>query len=291
MSTDDTGITLTPNSQGKKRRGSPQAASVSKIKKTINVMENAKRKVGDMDLDELIIILNSSFAKTFENLLEKKLENVAKSEDLENFKGQMENIEKENKRLRQELEAVNRKLEDSESRWDDLANRSMRNNLIFQGLVVRDSKTEAETVQEFVREVLGEEVSVNRAHFLGRSKQIIAHIPQDKHIQAIFSKTSLLRGTEFFIFRDFTKRVRNIRSKLMKIRWNLRNSECRLRVSVVYDHLYVGDKKLHWTGTSLRCGEEDGWSVLRTCCPAVNWNLVREDLEKNETSAAAVSTA
>lgn len=274
-------LTLTPTSSDitrKRQRESPLAVLSSK--KIQMEQEKRTRKVGDMHLGDLLEMLNVSLGQ----LLEGKLADVAKKRDVEAIRAEIRKVEKDNQDIRTELQCLTKKLEDSERRWEDLSNRTRRNNVIVQGLDISGEESVVDSIQKFFSSALGvPNVKVNRAHFLGnpRDKRIIAHIPEDYHIGKIFANTAKLRGTTIYVYRDFTKKVRDLRQKLSKIGRKVKEVAPQERISIVYDHMYVGKSKLEWDQEKLVIGKEDGWAFLEEKYPTVNWRMVKENQKES----------
>lgn len=287
-----TNITLTPNNQTRKRPlESPQ--SNTSAKKTVMEAEDLNIKVGDLPYSELMKNLTSNFKK----LLEGSLTEVAKREDLRAIEDRLKGVEENNTAIRKEIERLEgsenetwTKLETLEKRLEDLNNRSRRNNLVIKNLpgAVKSGTQCAKVVTDFFKQALGLDVRVNRAHSVGRpeDKLTIVHIPFDNEIEAILSNTRELAGSNIYINRDFSPRVRAVRGKLLKLRKCLKEAGVSDKISLVYDHLYVGSVRIDWNvKDGLVCGKTSALENLRKLKSTVDWKKLNQELLQHRTSA------
>lgn len=207
-------------------------------------------KVGDMTNDELMGALSS--------LLDSKLASVATKQDITSLSDELGNLKAENIVLRNEIENIRNKLE-------DLENRSRRNNLIFRGIKYTVGGDYRKVVRDFCVGMLQcqENIWVNRAHPLGGSGLLIAHFPDDGDINYIMSNTKNLKGTGYYVYRDFSKEVRRKRGKLMAVRREIERLKGRRRMPLIFDHLVIENQRYTWTGDRLMTGNEDGCEKLK----------------------------
>lgn len=232
-------------------------------------------KVGELSKDE--------FAAFFQELSQ----GLAKTSELEGIKNQLSDLANDRDTAKADISELKDELARTNKWIDDLCNRSRRNNVVVRGLSYEPFKDQmpcTEFLRRFFKEALDVEVLINRAHPTGdpRSKLLIAHLPLDKDVEAVFRNAPALRNTNYFVYRDFTKRVRKIRGKLFFVRKNIIKNDPRLKASVVYDHMYVGEHKFEWDeNNGLRSGKEKGTVVLKRLLPKVDWDVIEEQL-KNE---------
>jgi len=150
-------------------------------------------------------------------------------------------------------------------RLDDLEGRSRRNNVIFDGLKYSNGDDYRKVVKEFCVNALKcpENMWVNRAHPIGQDGQLIAHFPVDEDVQWIMRNTKKLKGTGYYINRDFTREVRKKRGRLHKVRKELERLGGKRKMPLVHDHLIVENCKFFWSEGKLMAGKEDGCVKLK----------------------------
>lgn len=172
------------------------------------------------------------------------------NEEVHGLRDDMTELRRVNDDLLNENEELKSKIDRLERAQDDLEGRSRRNNLIFYGL----HKTEGETAEDcelLVKEVLTDKVELaedfefDRVHRLGTSKNspIIARCTFYKQKSIILKAKRKLQETDntISIGEDFTKRVRDIRRKLIPF---LKTAKADgKRVTMIYDHLLIEGQK------------------------------------------------
>ncbi|CAG9837743.1 unnamed protein product [Diabrotica balteata] len=108
---------------------------------------------------------------------------------------------------------------------------------------------------------------INRAHPLGPPKPngpIIAHVPWDTDISKILGHIKKLRGTEIYIDRNYTKEVREKRSRLRAIMKKIKEKNNALKMKLVFDSLLVESVKYSWDWRDgLKCEKDYGMNRLK----------------------------
>ncbi|KAF6214711.1 hypothetical protein GE061_009454 [Apolygus lucorum] len=141
---------------------------------------------------------------------------LAKKEDLENINVEIASLKKENQDLRKEINSLHAlvNLSDRNSR---------RNNLIFGGIDLQDGNA-LKAIQDFIRQVLKIEqpIIIGRAFALGRTglrrRPILVELVRGEDLYTILSRVSELKGTTFFIHRDYSQQERIKRAKLVQVK-------------------------------------------------------------------------
>ncbi|XP_075526332.1 uncharacterized protein LOC142558055 [Dermacentor variabilis] len=147
--------------------------------------------------------------------------------------------------------------DDIEARLDDAENRSRRNNLIFYGLPdAKPSESYAESekiIIQHCRDHLGIDIhpkEIDRAHRLGhhtdgRCRPIIAKFAFHKIKDSILSSGRKLKGTPYSVGEDFSRKVQNARSHLVKFA-----RQKSVPFSLRYKTLHIGSKRYLFNETS-----------------------------------------
>jgi regulator of replication initiation timing len=200
-------------------------------------------------------------------LLDEKLSNLVTKQDISILMSQVQELKQENEALKIEVRNCKLREEKIMERLVDLESRSRRNNLIFRGLNVPDQTRDyRQVIAKFCDETfsMDRNVWVNRAHPLDKAKNaIIAHFPEDTHIDFIMSKVRTLRGTGVSVHRDFPREVREKRAKLTAVRSEVERVAGRRRMPIVYDHMYIDGTRFTWESDGLKAGEVAGAVKLR----------------------------
>ena len=168
--------------------------------------------------------------------------------EVETMQMEIDALQHDNDELRTTCDALNLKVGILEQRADDQEARSKRNNLLLFGLK-RDENESAQAsenkVKTLIKEKLGmtEEIVFDRVHRVGGKPDapLIARCTFYKDKINVLKNKGKLNGTGFYIKEDFPTNVRDIRKKLNElVKGNREKGE---KVKIVYDHVYIENKK------------------------------------------------
>lgn len=256
---------LTPQrSTVKRRRSSPELSySVNKSKKE-NPKEITTSKISDTPLSAMDNM--AELADVIGRVLDKKLIALATKDDFNALRSDLSEINKDNKIIKEELVILKSENDAMKNRLIELEDRSRRNNLIFRGLEYEGGDA-VQAVKNFCVKSLGlneRDLSVNRAHPLGRGKNgpIIAHIPSDTVINSILKSCKNLKGTKYFVQRDYSMETRKGRARLIRLRKEISVTKGFRKMPLVHDRLLIEGRVFTWSGEKLMAGKEDGETVL-----------------------------
>ena len=175
-------------------------------------------------------------------------DNIALQDELGAMNNEMTELRKENATLQKKNSDLYARVEENEDRIDDLEGRYKRNNLIFYGLSKRQGETSEDCeglLNDLITDKLDitDDVSFDRVHRLGgrSDSPVIARCTFYKQKINILKAKSKLRGTDFFIGEDFSKKVRDIRRRLTPHLKKARQEG--RRAAMVFDHLLIDGKK------------------------------------------------
>ena len=168
--------------------------------------------------------------------------------EVETMQMEIDALQHDNDELRLTCDVLNMKVGVLEQRADDQEARSKRNNLLFFGLK-RDENESAQAsedkVKTLIKEKLGmtEEIVFDRVHRLGGKPgaPLIGRCTFYKDKINVLKNKGKLNGTGFYIKEDFPTNVRDIRKKLNEL--VKENREKGEKVKIVYDHVYIENKK------------------------------------------------
>lgn len=154
----------------------------------------------------------------------------------------------ENQQLKETVTKLEAKVDSLEAKMDDLEGRSRRNNLLFHGIPKASGKETWQESEELVRDVIEKQmglrdVKIDRAHRLGggNSAPIIAKFVFFKDREAVMRNKAKLKGSNVFVAEDFTRRVREIRKKLVP--FLKKSREENKQASMVHDHIIVDGRR------------------------------------------------
>lgn len=192
---------------------------------------------------------------TAQNKIEDKLSTL--TERLDRFEKQLTDLNAIGSKV-QFLEASVSKIDEQLSglmrKVDELENRGRRNNLVVYGLEEPNKETyeqlEASVKDDILHEILGVTVTgIERCHRLGRkspgkSRPVILKFNDFRETIAVLKASYKLKGTNFSLSDDFSKRVREVRKQLWKSA--AREKETGAKVKLIYDKLSVDGVIFGW---------------------------------------------
>ena len=161
------------------------------------------------------------------------------------------------------LEDLENDFADLQDKFDDLENRSRRNNLCFEGVPEQDGgeKTWEATekrLRELVLPKLGvpEDIVIERAHRVGqrqrsqRPRMIIARFLNFKDKEKVLQTRKRLVGTNIYINEDFSDRIKMIRKDLWPKVKAARQAE--QRAFLRYDKIVFYDQQAATAATAAK---------------------------------------
>ena len=191
----------------------------------------------------------SSNVETVKNDVADIKEQQAKMiEDVEALKDDVENLMRENQELRTDRDALMQRVLSLEKKTDDLEGRSKRNNIIVYG-IPKDNGENTAKCEEILNNVckndlrLTEEIPFDRVHRLSNKADspIIARCTFYRDKVKILRAKKFLQGTDIFVGEDYPVSVREIRKKINQLVKD--NRQRKEKVRMVYDHVYIENKK------------------------------------------------
>lgn len=211
-----------------------------------------------MDEQKFKVLLDGLENRIMENF-NKKLSTLATKEDVSGLTETVQVLSVENEEIKSNLQSLTLCNKILTKRLINLEDRNRRNNLIFKGLQFEPNETNfVLVVRRFCMNYLRchENLFINRAHLLGNPKKnsslIIAHFPCDDDVNFILSNVKKLKGTNYFVSKDFSYETRKKRGKLMALRKIIMSKKPGSKVRVVHDRLIIGEVSFTWD-------DDSGW--------------------------------
>lgn len=182
------------------------------------------------------------------------------TEDLYDVKYQIEDMEKENKILRNKV--------------IDMQERSMRDNLIFTG-INEDNQQNFEDTEKLVQDLIKnkldiqEEIEIERIHRFGRRfgdrpRPIVVRFSRYKQRELIRKKARELKGTGYGIHEQYPHEIERVRKELYPV---LRQARAwNNKAVLIKDKLYINNKlyvfpEMKEDGNGEIANIEDRWTI------------------------------
>lgn len=136
---------------------------------------------------------------------------------------------------------------------DELENRSRRNNLVIYSIKEDGKETEAELTDKIIKDIFSERLGITingieRCHRIGRksdrNRPAIIKLQDYREKTAILKACPKLKGSEFSVSEDYSKRIRDVRKKL----WESASQEKTngAKVKLVFDKLSIDGDMFGW---------------------------------------------
>uniref|UniRef100_T1HQG8 Uncharacterized protein n=1 Tax=Rhodnius prolixus TaxID=13249 RepID=T1HQG8_RHOPR len=177
---------------------------------------------------------------------------LARKEDLDELKIQFSALQDENRFLRASVENLQKRNDTLEYRLEVMENEGRKNNLLFKGLNNRDVE-DSEFISTFCKDVLKVPVSLHdianvyKINIGNSGKHLLkVTFTRANTVREVLKNTKKLKGSGFFIDRDYSFAVRARRKHLLQFRKELLQKDKTKRIVLRRDILYVEGKKYIW---------------------------------------------
>ncbi|KAF6197908.1 hypothetical protein GE061_007650 [Apolygus lucorum] len=218
----------------KRRRSSPPSEDKKRPKKKILGAMDTEEKVGQLTVSQLM--------ESISNLIDGK--GLATKQDLASTNLEIAALKKENSDLRKKIDNLNVRL--------NVYDRNMRkNNLVFGGFEHKDPDFVA-VIEDFLKQVLKIErnIVIGRAFPLGKQGlnrcPILVEFVRGEDVNLIMSRVGCLRGTGFFVHRDYSQEERIVRSKLSNVKNEILKLKKDVSITFKRDTLVVDNIEFKW---------------------------------------------
>lgn len=171
-------------------------------------------------------------------ILDEKLADVARKEDINALKTELNAVKAENEKLRLELSQLS-------ARMERIDKKTRQSSVVVNGL---KCVTPVEAKSEFKKlcsEVLSVNVNVSNCSKLGK-KSFVFNMESTMMVQDLLTTRSKLKGTSIYIQKDYTAQEQHIRYNLRQISKNIRDKNRSLKVRLGDLTIFVNDKKFNW---------------------------------------------
>ncbi|KAF6217055.1 hypothetical protein GE061_001408 [Apolygus lucorum] len=248
---------FTPRSETPKRR-----RSNSSSEEEIRINKDKRQNLSNMGSEEKVGQLSvSQLKEIFSDLIDAK--GLATKQDLASTNAEIASLKKENAVLRREIN-------DFRVRFNIQERNMRRNNLIFGGIDHTDTGIVL-LIEDFIKQVLkiDNAVIIGKAFPLGkqgmRRRPILVEFVRGEDVSLIMSRVGCLKGTNFYVHRDYSQDDRIMRGKLLAIKKEVLKLKRDAIISIRNDTLIVDGIALRWNPESglISTRGDDGVLILR----------------------------
>ncbi|KAK3093596.1 hypothetical protein FSP39_017876 [Pinctada imbricata] len=216
----------------------------SKILQLEDSVGSLNRRVSDIetkstDLENSVQFLSNTLDENRD-----KLNDLKDVRSLKSVKVDITRHENNMEYINRALDNMRRKNKELEENITDLRWRSMKNNLIFNGLPENRQENVVEHLRYFLDRQLGitKSISFGNVHRFGRAmrgrpRPIVARFLFQDERELVLSNARMLRGTDFGIREQYPREIEEKRKQLYPIERDFRRDGARTKM--VRDKLYV----------------------------------------------------
>ena len=232
-------VTESPDRAGSGVGG--EGSIMNEMKRLFAEFSTQQQQQHQMSTDKVLTKMNE-----LETKINQKFDAV--NTEIEHLQTDVSVLQEENEVLRTAYDELAQRVVTLEQRADDQESRSKRNNLLFFG-IKRDENETTQASENKVKDILRQNLELtdniefDRAHRVGTKSEapIIVKCTFYKDKLKILRNKSKLEGTQMYVKEDFPVNVRHIRKILGTLTKTHRDRG--ERVKVVYDHVYIDNKK------------------------------------------------
>lgn len=190
------------------------------------------------------------------NLLDEKLKDVAKKEDLIAMKYEMEELKQENLKLKDDIKKLT-------TRMEYIDRRSRSTNVIVNGLLCASTQSAKNIFRDICIKELNVEINIISARMLTSGKSFVFTLESSAQAHNVLMAKGKLRGQEIYIQKDYTDDEQSTRYKLRQISKTITKSKKDVKVRLGEFCIFVNDKKFTWHSGKVMASSENDSQYLR----------------------------
>jgi len=201
--------------------------------------------------------------KTLCDLLDAKLHNVAKKDDLAALQTEIQQLRNENLVLKSAVLTLERKLESVDKS-------SRRTNVIVNGLKSQSSSDASTEFEGICRAKLKTTTKIATVRKMRNGRGFIFGFDSVRDTEAIIAARKALKGTKIFINRDLTENERQTRVKLANIAKTLEETDNQLKVRYTDFSVFVNDIHLSMHNNKMQVNDTKDAEFLKNIFEKAN---------------------
>lgn len=191
----------------------------------------------------------------FEEKMSKMLETVAKKSDLQQLQSCIDEVKRENERLRNDMAVLKRKVEimDKESR---------RSNIVVSGIKANSHGEAKEKFVGLCTNTIKTKVGIVRMIPMKNTSEYVVELESSIQATNILVSSNKLRGTGVFIQRDYTPEERTHRYHFRQLKKVVQQHDKNITCAIKGTTLWINNKFYTWKADSVVASKEDDKQFL-----------------------------
>lgn len=193
----------------------------------------------------------------FCNILDLKLQDVAKKDDFGPIVAEIMELRDENKKLRNEISQLT-------SRLEIIDRKTRSTNIIVNGMKSKNLTTAKTDFTQLCSNTLGVNANVVTARALPNEERYIFTLESNFQAANVLAAKDKLKGKDIFIQKDYTKDEQNVRYNLRKLNRNISKLKKNAKVRMGEFCVFINDRKYSWMKGQVAAYNNDDAQYLKS---------------------------
>lgn len=209
-------------------------------------------------------------------LLKESLEDVAKKDDLNVIKKELDEVKAENLELKKEIKKLNSRIE--------LIDRKTRvTNVVVNGLKSSSTQSAKEEFSQLCTNVLQVDLNIGSTSMLSK-KSFMFNLDSNAAVCKVLAAKGKLKGRREYIQRDYTTQEQHTRYQLRQINKKIRNKNSSINVKLGEFNITIDNKKFTWSNNNVIAFSNEDMNYLENLFKQLDCNYTIIVNEKKNTS-------
>lgn len=209
-------------------------------------------------------------------MLDEKLKDVAKKEDLIEMRNEIRELQQENIQLKEEMKKLT-------SRLEIIDRRSRSSNVVVSGLTCTSSLLAKKEFTKICTEIMNVDVDVVTTRMVGSGRLFIFTLGSCIQTQKVLSAKRNLNGKNIFIQRDYTESEQSIRYNMRKLKNEVLNKRINVNVRLAEFSIYINEKRFNWSQGKIIAASECDAAFLKEIIGENVYDIISRDSYNNDT--------
>lgn len=183
------------------------------------------------------------------NLLDEKLKDVAKKDDLTNITTEIEKLKQENTKLKEDINKLN-------SRLENIDRKTRMANIVVSGLDCSTTMAARNKFYKICQNDLNVDVTITHTRMLSLGKSFIFTMETFNQCQKVLAAKAKLTGQNIFIHKDYTDSEQNVRYNLRQLSKTVTKVRKDAKVRLGEFCIFINDKHYGWTNGKILAHSE-----------------------------------
>lgn len=189
-------------------------------------------------------------------LLDEKLKDVTRKEDLAAINYEIEELKNENTKLKDDIKKLTTRIE-------TIDRKSRATNIVVNGLnctAVSSAKTK---FMDICKNILKVEANIIATKIMSSGKSCLFNLETSSQAIGVLSAKRLLKGQQIYIHKDYTEDEQFSRYNLRQISKNISKSKKDVKVRLGEFSIFINDKKFNWFNGKVKAQTNNDAEYLR----------------------------